>query len=304
MKTLPRHLADYLEARAALGFKTDRAAWLLSSFVAFLARKRSARITAAYALSWAKQPAQAHPGWWAERLSAVRVFARHVHLVDPRHEIPSVELLCARIPRATPVLYSPQELRRLLRATAQMRAPFKALTHDAVFGLLAATGMRVGEALRLDRCDVDLRDGVLSIRDTKFHKSREVLLHSTTVRVLRRYDRARDLLHRKRVSPSFFVSLSGTRLIYNNVHQAFALALRRAGLRRERARLHDLRHSFAVSTLLRWHRAGLDVDAHMPLLSTYLGHRNPSSTYWYLSAAPELMALAGRKLQRALGALP
>jgi len=304
MTTLRPLLAEYLETRRALGFKTERTTWLLSSFVAFVEAHRGVRITTAHALAWATQPAGAHPGWWAEKLSTVRGFARHVHLVDPRHEIPAVDLLPARFPRSTPVLYSPEEIRRLLQATRSMPSSFRRATHETLFGLLAATGLRVGEAIRLNARDVDWRHQLLVIRESKFRHSREVVLHATVVRALHRYAAERGRVHATPRSPSFFVSLTGTRLIYSNVQHTFAALRRRAGITRARARIHDLRHTFVVQTLLRWHREGADVEARMPRLSTYLGHRHPASTYWYLTAAPELMALVGRKLQRALGALP
>lgn len=304
MKALRKHLAEYLELRRALGFKTERSRWLLSSFVSFVEARHRAVITSDLALEWAKQPAAAHPGWWAQKLSTVRVFARHVHLVDPRHEIPPRTLLPETTLRSTPVLYSSSDIAKILRATRDLEPPFRPLTYETIIGLLAATGMRVGEAIRLDRDDVDWGNQLLSIHESKFRKSREVVLHPTVIRALRRYAAERDCFHRKPRSPAFFVSLAGTRLVYNNVHHTFAALLRRAGIKRERARLHDLRHTFVVQTILRWHREGIDVDAWMPRLSTYLGHRDPSSTYWYLTASPELMAVIARKVERVLGALP
>jgi integrase len=288
--------------RAALGFKTDRARWLLTSFVSFMRSERRAVISSELAVEWARRPADAHPGWWAMKLSTVRVFARHVHLADARHQIPPRDLLPEAMPRSTPVLYSAREVEKILRAARDLETPrFRRLTYETIIGLLAVTGMRVGEAIRLDRGDVDLRNQLLAIHESKFRKSREVVLHPTVADVLRCYVAERDRFHRRPRSAAFFVSLSGTRLIYNNVHREFAALLRRAGIKRERARLHDLRHSFVVHTILRWHQQGRDVDAWMPRLSTYLGHRDPSSTYWYLTAAPELMALVSRKLERVLG---
>jgi integrase len=164
--------------------------------------------------------------------------------------------------------------------------------------------MRVGEAIRLDCSDVDWSNQLVVVRESKFGKSREVVLHDTVMRALRRYAKERARVHPRPRSPSFFVSRVGTRLIYNNVHSTFAKLLRQAGIPRAKARVHDLRHTFVVRTILRWYREGVDVDARMPRLSTYVGHRDPSSTYWYVSATPELMALVGRKVQRALGALP
>jgi integrase/recombinase XerD len=304
MKTLRRHLAEYLVMRSALGFKTDRARWLLTSFVAFVEATPRALITNELALAWAKCPADAHPGWWAQKLSTVCIFARYVHLVDPRHQIPDRQLLTASTPRSTPVLYSSRDIRRILRAACNLESPFRALTYETLLGLLAATGMRVGEALRLDCEHADWKNQLLQIHASKFRKSREVVLHRTVIDALSRYAAERDRYHRKPRSNAFFLSLSGTRLIYNNVHRTFAALLSPAGVARECARLHDLRHTFAVQTILRWHREGRDVEVWMPRLSTYLGHASPASTYWYLTASPELIALVGHKLERALGALP
>lgn len=304
MKTLRTHLAEYLEMRHGHGFKTKRHEWLLSSFLTFLEVKQQRVISSDLALDWAKKPAKAHPGWWAQKLSAVRVFARYVHVADARHQIPPRDLLPESTPRSTPVLYSARDISKILRAALELESPFRAQTHHTLFGLLAATGMRVGEGIRLERNDVDWQNQLIVIRHSKFRKSREVALHASAMHALERYASGRDRFHRKARSSAFFVSLAGTRLIYSNVHGTFAALLRGAGIERERARLHDLRHTFAVNTLLRWHREGLDVHVWLPRLSTYLGHTDPSSTYWYLTASPELMTLVGRKLERALGALP
>lgn len=304
MKTLRTHLAEYLEMRRGHGFNTKRHQWLLSSFLTFLEGKRQRVIRSDLALDWAKKPAEAHPGWWAQKLSAVRVFARYVHVADARHQVPPRDLLPESTPRSTPVLYSARDISKILHGALELESPFRAQTHHTLFGLLAATGMRVGEGIRLDRTDVDWQNQLILIRHSKFRKSREVALHASTMHALERYASNRDRFHRKARSPAFFISLAGTRLIYNNVHSTFAALLRAAGIERERARLHDLRHTFAVNTLLRWHREGRDVHAWLPRLSTYLGHTDPSSTYWYLTASTELMALVGRKLERVLGALP
>jgi integrase len=177
-----------------------------------------------------------------------------------------------------------------------------------LIGLLAVTGMRVGEALRLDRQDVHWDEGVLALRVSKFDKSRDVPLHASTLSVLRAYDRLRDELCTQPTTPSFFVSMRRGRLHYRTVNGTFVGLVPQANISRpsvhSRPRLHDLRHSFAVSTLCAWYRAGLDVQVHLPLLSTYLGHVDPKSTYWYLSAAPELLAFAGERLEQALGDLP
>jgi integrase/recombinase XerD len=311
VRSLSKHVAEYIDLRRKLGFKAEREPRLLASFVSFLRREHGAIVTAELALTWAKQPANAHPSWWASKLSVVRGFAKHVHLVDARHQIPPRDLLPRhRRRRTTPSIYTSDEIARILRAARESRSPrtpghaFRRATYETLFGLLAATGMRVGEVIRLDKSDIDWRNLLVVVRESKFGKSREVALHDTVVRALRGYAKERDHVHRRPRSQSFFVSLVGTRLIYNNVHRTFARLLRDAGISRAKARVHDLRHTFIVQTIVRWHRERVDVGVRMPALSTYVGHRNPSSTYWYLSATPELMALLGRKLQRALGTLP
>jgi integrase len=210
--------------------------------------------------------------------------------------------------RATPYLYSETDIAELMKATGALRPPLRSATYATFIGLLAVTGMRVGEALRLDRDDLDEANGLLTVRNSKFGKSREVPLHPSTVEALQTYARLRDQLFSPAAGPSFFLSMAGTRLIYNCFHFTFLRLLRSAGLQRRspscRPRPHDLRHTFAVRTLLGWYRAGLDVEAQMPLLSTYLGHFHPRDTYWYLSATPELLTLASQRLEHAWGDLP
>jgi integrase/recombinase XerD len=233
----------------------------------------------------------------------VRGFARHLHAIDPAHQVPSTELLPGRSHRATPYLYADADITALMAAARSLRSPLRAATFETLVGLLAVTGLRIGEALRLDRDDVDLADGILVIRLSKFGKSREVPLHATTVEALAAYAHRRDRLCPHPVVPAFFLSTAGTRLLYCNAHLTWLELVRRAGLRprspHRRPRPHDLRHSFAVRTLLDWYRDGLDVRAHMPALSTYLGHVHPGHTYWYLSGAPELLNLVVARLDTA-----
>ena len=195
-----------------------------------------------------------------------------------------------------------------MAATRNIRGRFVAATCETVIGLLAVTGMRVGEALRLDVDDLDWARGVAVIRDSKFKRSREVPLHPSTVNALRGYARWRDDRYRLSRSPSFFVNRSGRRLAYRTMNDHFRHLVREAGLRprssRCRPRLHDFRHVFACTTLEDWYQSGIDVQARLPLLSTYLGHLDPISTYWYLSGKPELLALAADRLATSLGALP
>ena len=308
MKSLRKALNEYLAVRRALGFKLERNGRLLPDFIAYLERHGARAITTQLALAWARQPPDGHLAWWAARLSIVRGFAKHLQAIDPRTEVPPSDLLPCRTRRAIPYLYSEQDIARLTGAARQLRHPLRAATYSTFFGLLAVTGMRIGEAIRLDRQDVDWTNRLLVIRNSKFGKWREVPLHSSTVDALRAYARLRGRIGVRPRSPGFFLSTVGTRLIYMNTHTTFRKLVRTIGLEprsgRCRPRAHDLRHAFAVRTLLDWYRAGVDVQARLPALSTYLGHVAPSSTYWYLSAAPELLALAAQRLEPVQRELP
>lgn len=302
MRTLRRALADYLGVRRSLGFKLRAAGELLPGFLAHLEQARSPIITTPLAVEWATLPQDVHPAWWTSRLVAVRGFAKYLQTIDQRHDVPPLELLPHRRARAAPYIYEPAEITALLAATATLRNELRTETYRTFLGLLAVSGIRTGEAIALDDTDVDLRRGVLVIRKTKFGKTREVPLHRSSVQVLARYQHDRDRLAPRRRSASLFVSTVGTRLIYQNVHETFLQLVYVAGLGERdprRPRIHDLRHTFAVRTVLGWHRAGEDVEAKLPMLSTYLGHIGPSSTYWYLTAIPALLESATARLERA-----
>jgi integrase/recombinase XerD len=300
-------VADYLTIRRALGFKLADHEWMLNDFAAFLERAGAGTITTELALSWATRT-PAGEGWRAARLSVVRGFASYLRTIDPATEIPPTGLLIHRKRYAIPYLYSDAEIGRLLAEAAALRPPLRAATYYTLIGLLAVAGMRIGEAIRLDRDDVDLKAGVLTIRLTKFGKSRQLPLHPSTTAELAGYDRRRDELCAKPSAPSFFVSTRGGQLDKSGVQKIFRALRRRAGVEGPRGsprpRLHDLRHTFAVRTLLDWHRTGVDVPARLLWLSTYMGHVEPSDTYRYLTAAPELLALAAERLESTLGELP
>ncbi len=311
MSALRSAAGDYLAIRRAVGFKLRRAEGLLFSFIGFLESEQATRVTTQLALRWATLPAGATPGWWNSRLCVVRGFARHMSAIDPATEVPPAGLLVRPGPgscRAEPYLYSPAEVSALMAAARSIRSRFVAATCETLIGLLAVSGLRVGEALRLDAGDLDWARGVLVIRDSKFNRSREVPLHETTLDVLRAYVRLRDERYPQPRSGSFFVTRSGRRPSYGTVRGHFEHLARKTGLRprsaRCRPRLHDFRHSFACATLEDWYRSGADVQAKLPLLSTYLGHIDPISTYWYLSGKPELLALAAGRLEASLGVLP
>ena len=307
MIDLRKALTDYLDLRRSLGFKLEWAEQRISAFLDHLQRAGSPVITTALAVEWATLPQGTTRRWWAHRLWYVRGFARHAHSLDPRHEVPPTDIIPTSHRRRPVYLYSDDEVKALMAAAGELKDPFRALTLSSLIGLLAATGMRVGEVIALDRRDVDWKEAVLTIRDGKFGKSREVAVHPTTIDALRRYTRERDCRFPRSTCPAFFVSLANKRLIYQNVHWTFFRLIDYTGLSGRKPRrpcIHDLRHSFALWTMSGWYRSGLDVERRLPLLSTYLGHVGPSSTYWYLSAAPELMELAMKRLEEHLGELP
>ena len=307
MTDLRRAAEEYLAVRRTLGFELVEVGRLLPDFVSFLEDHHAERVTVELALVWAEQPPGKNPGLGGRRLEVVRGFARHLQASDPATEVPPVGLLPRDRRRVTPFLYSSGDIAALMGAARELRPPLRAATYETLIGLLAVSGLRVGEALRLERSDVDWTEGLLVIRDSKFHKSRQVPLQSTTLMALAAYDERRDQLCRVPTTTSFFVSTTGNRLAYASFHQVFARLLSAAGIAssstRRRPRPHDLRHSFAVRTLLCWYRDGVDVPASLPLLSTYLGHLDPAATYWYLTAAPELLALAAQRLEQS-GAPP
>ncbi len=306
MSALRTALDEYLTLRRSVGFKLRDTEYLLRDLVAHLDRAGATTLTTGLALAWAKRPVNVHPHRWRQRLTVARGFATYLHTLDAAAEVPPRDLLVARRTRIAPYLYADSEVATLISAAGRLAPPFRAATYRTLLGLLAVTGMRMGEAIGLDRADVSGNDGVLTIRTSKFGRSRELVLHPTTVEAMRAYDRRRD--RPPPSTPAFFISTTGTRLIPTNVQHTFRRLVRETRIGADstgrRPRLHDLRHTFAVNTVASWYRDGGDVQGRLYLLSTYLGHVDPKDTYWYLSAAPQLLALAGARLEETLGDLP
>jgi integrase/recombinase XerD len=294
---------DYVDMRRSLGFKLLDAKVGLIKFASFLEQRRAARITITLAMEWAQQDKAARPAEWAKRLSFVRGFARHWSAHDSQTEVPPCGLLPHRPGRAHPYLYSDDEVRQLLAAAKARLSidPLRPWTYHCLFGLLAVTGLRLGEALNLRTVDLDRSEGILTIRGAKFGKSRLVPLHVSTRKVLADYVKRRDRRFGPRSEAHFFVNNNGNRLDKGEVHRTFYALSRQIGLRAVEAsrgpRLHDFRHRFAVETLIQWYRSGQDVERRLPVLSTYLGHVHVADTYWYLSACPELMGLAVKRFE-------
>lgn len=302
MSTLAIHAEEYLRLRRALGHDLADAARLLPRFVAYLDESGAQTITVDLALAWVqRRDADPVSSVWFRRMAVARGFARHMSGIDAATQIPPVGLVTFQRRWRPPFIYSEQDIEAVIAAVPRLtRTPLRHATLQALIGMLAATGMRVGEAIRLQRCDVDLTDAVLTVRASKFNKSRELPLHPTTVEALAAFADIRDRNVPRPDSPTFFVTRVGTAMIGSDFGTTFRRLLTATGVGAEssvRPRVHDLRHSFAVHTLVRWHQDGEDVNALLPRLSTYLGHLTPAYTYWYLSAAPELLALAAARLE-------
>lgn len=303
MTVLADAAADYLRLRNQLGHDLAEYHRLLPRFVAFLDDAGMPTVTVAAALAWANAPEVDPSGTVASRrMTIARGFARHMAGLDSRTEIPPFGVIGSRRYRHEPYIFSPNDINTLMRGAQGLRTRFASATHHSVIGLLAATGMRVGEVIRLDRADLCSADARLLIRESKFGKSRMVPLHLSVLDALQRYAKLRDDVHPMPTTVSFFVSTRGNRMVYPTLHAVFRNLCDGAGIGAQassRPRIHDLRHTFAIRTLIGWYRAGEDVEARLPVLSTYLGHRDPRWTYWYLSAAPELLALAASRLEAA-----
>lgn len=300
MSSLRSALQRYIQMRRGLGHKFQLQERRLMDFVAFMEKHGATVITRKLALEWATLPPDRHSSW-ALRLCDVRGFARHLINIEPRTEVPPPKTL-PPLRRAKPYIYNEEEIQNLLAAALGLRPAngLRRWTFYSLFGLLAVAGLRINEALWMRRDDVDLEQGILTIRGTKFGKSRLVPLHPTTQEVLLQYAARRDEHPERRSSPYFFVTERGRRLLLQYVYPVFWKLSRQIGLRAPAdhtgPRLHDLRHRFAVRTLLQWYRAGEDVERRLPALSTYLGHTCVRDTYWYISACPELMEHAARRL--------
>ncbi|MFF0284334.1 tyrosine-type recombinase/integrase [Rhodococcus aetherivorans] len=305
MTTLRENVADYLVMRRAMGFKAEALAKLLISFVRFCEARGVDHVTNDIALQWATSQitVPVHDGLFARRMDAVRLFARHRQTLDPTTQVPPETVCNRRYRPREPHIYNDAEVRALLAATETLSPQFTAATWRTLIGLLATTGMRPGEACRVSVDDVDLNNGVIQVLGTKFGKSRLVFLHPTTVTHLRHYLQVRrdHVPAATRACPMLFLNSRHTELDPNKLNVTFRKLLREAAITtvagRRPPRLHDLRHTFAVTTMLRWYDDGHDVQARLPLLSTWLGHVDPASTYWYLHAVPELLGRAARRLE-------
>lgn len=303
MKSLQQSVNDYLNLRWNLGFKSRETASILNHFVDFMKRKKTNRISNELSLSFATMNQNCAFGTCERRLSVVRQFAMYLSGTDPKTEVPPSHLLPSIRKRRLPYIYSDLEIMKLLYCSNDgTRNKLDRYSFYTLFGLLAVTGMRLGEALRLERSDVDISNRTITIRQSKFGKSRYIPIHRTTADVLKAYSeyRASSLLEPK--SSQFFINHHGFGISERTIRQIFYRRLQRIGInnktRYPRPRISSLRHTFAVKTLLNWYRNGVrKIDHLIPLLSTYLGHVKPTNTYWYITETPELLKFAINRLK-------
>jgi len=293
MTTLMHQRVDeYLRLRRALGFRLRNDGRRLPQFADYLEQHGAATVTAAHAIAWAQAPQGVRPVTWGQRLTAVRGFAAWLRAIDPATEVPPKGVFPRPGKRPAPFIFSDDGITRLITACGSLRPALRAATYTALFGLVAVTGVRIGEALAIPAGGIDLDAGLLTVAPAKSRRERILPLHPTTVAALADYAALRSRKYPG--AATFFVSIRGTMLLHHCVLNAFRDACALAGIP-GRARIHDLRHSLAVNTLLDWYRSGEDIDAEMPALSGYLGHVHPEGTYWYISAIPELMQLAAAR---------
>jgi integrase len=298
---------EYLAQRRAMGFKLARHEGLLADFARFSAERGEVKVTIQTALTWAALPSDTTLVWVAQRLSIVRGFARWLAALDPNTEVPPAGLVPAGPRRKTPFLYSQAEIAALMEAAGDDPHPLRAATLETFIGLLVTTGMRASEAMALDIADLDPQRRLLMVCSTKFNKSRLVPVHASVLEALQAYLAVRDRLGVGPATAALFVWSSGNRLTHSVIQPAFRRLLAQAGITPRgslRPRLHGLRHTFSVRTLLDWYADGGDVTARMPMLSTYLGHADPAATYWYLTGTPELLGLAAARLEAAFEVAP
>jgi integrase/recombinase XerD len=301
MRDLRKDLRHYIDLRRALGYRLRKHEPRLTEFIAFLEAKGTDRITTKLAVAWATESSKGHKHSCFERLGFVRSFSKHVSSMDARTEIPPTGTMRRPEVALRPYIYTQEEISRLMAAARELFSPrgLRCHTYYHLVGLLATTGMRSGEAVRLADRDVNLAEGLLTIRESKFGKSRIVPLHPTTVKALAGYKARRDAFLKKAEAPTFFINerrgpISSPHKSFRDIRCAAGLEKMRNGIR---PRMHDLRHTFAVQTLLDWYRKGADVERDLPILSTFLGHSHIEHTYWYLTSTPELLGAACERLE-------
>lgn len=309
MSALSQELDRYLAVRRGLGFELRTDERILRRFIEYAERVGADYMSAEIFIGWRKSFGDASQHTWSRRLGIVRIFAQWLHGIDPRHQVPSRDLIPSRQRRSRPYIYTPEEIRAIVEAAAALPSTngIRSLTYPTLFGLIAVTGLRISEAISLDGGDVDLETGVLTLRKGKLGKARLIPVSKCTTLHLATYAKERDRLLERR-SQSFFVADHGERVGDCGARYNFATVCQTLGLRERQRfnkhgrgpRIHDLRHTFAVRTMLNWYRSGMDPAREMIKLTTYLGHSSPEHTYWYIEAVPELLALASARAEHSM----
>jgi integrase/recombinase XerD len=302
MKSLKHAVREYIDYRCSLGFVLTNDKAILNEFVEYMKKKRATHVTCKHAVAFAKLTPQASRVWWAIRLGSIRRFAKYWCHMDSRTEIPTQCLGPCTYQRRAPYIYSDDEIIKILECCKASSSPSKIERYSYCmwFGLMVLTGMRIGEVSRLDRNDLNLAQGIITIRNSKFKKSRHIPLHKSTVKVLEDYLNYRDYHIPKPKTLRLFIDCLGAPLSLYRVRKAFRRLLIEVGIKRTsdgRPRIMDFRHTFAVNTLIRWYKRRVNIDQHILLLSTYLGHTHLRHTYWYLTATPKLLKLIAFHLE-------
>lgn len=305
MKSLTASLKEYMTLRRSLGYQLNATEYNLKKFIKYLKKKSYQYITVKLALEWATLPQNVKRSHWSQRLSIVRQFSRYRMAEDSRTEVIPPHLLSQQPSRAIPYIYSNKEIFQLLEACKSLSSlGLRHHTYFAFFGLMAVTGCRIGELISLNRDDFDVKNNWIIIRNSKCNKSRLLPLDKTTILQLKKYSEIRDQFPAHDVN-AFFLADKGTRITIWGARIAFIRISKQIGLRGQLdthgPRIHDIRHTFAVNTLLNWYRKGINVDKKIMLLSTYLGHKKPTDTYWYITGTPELLAQATNRLKKNIG---
>lgn len=302
MSHLENYLQDYLTLRRALGFKLIREGMWLPDFVRSIEANKSHYVSIAASVSWAKGKKLPPAPSWVKRLSMARKFSLYLHSLDSRHNVIPKELVTYDTQtKFTPYIFSSEDILKLMKETKKIHTTFRRETYLTLIGLLASTGMRIGEALRMSKTDFNQKLGLIKIQHSKFGKSRQIPLHPSTTKALNQYAKKRERRIEKSSHTEFFLSTLGNRVLHANFHYTFhkmVLSLGLGNSHSQSPRIHDLRHSFAVNTLTSWYRLNLNTGSRLPALSTYLGHVCPSSTYVYLHATSELLRQASKKLEQ------
>ncbi len=310
-KRITQYVQQYLAQRKRLGTGlSPSAVQVLCTFAAFADECGAQTVTTNLFMNWKQHYGSASDYTWSCRLSHIRTFARWLQSIEPQTQVPPKGLIPTNKQRPQPYIYTDQQIMQIVKEAAHLdsKSGLRGACYATLFGLIAVTGLRISEALRLDDCNVDTETGILQIRGAKNADERLIAVTACSAKQLADYRKVRDRLLNNCDNPAFFIGETRRRITVYRAEYNFSVVGQRIGLREPQTngrkgcgpRIHDLRHTFATKTLIKWYSAGLDPDREMYKLSTWLGHKDPKDTYWYLEAVPELLQLALARSQRSL----